>query len=287
MKKLFYVVFALFFFTTFTPQASGQWNSMPGQYAGNDIAVSFSTAMSGGFNVGLLSISGTSQWNGLTNHFLNGQFWGNYNVPLAASSIALLADISLASMNGCEYVNAIFFWRLTDGTTRSVVKKLSTVGGKETVVLDNPGMSGTIESVGLEVLAVSSVQSFVNVSVYVDFIRLQNDLSGSYGEIESFGDPLADTSDDGAVLTDFNLYQNYPNPFNPMTVLKFSSSQVERITLRVYDAFGQEVVELVNEEKPAGEYSVVFNAQDFSSGTYCYVLTAGNRTISKKMVLLK
>ena len=96
---------------------------------------------------------------------------------------------------------------------------------------------------------------------------------------------------------DFVLYQNYPNPFNPSTKIKFSISQDVRgerqeVTIKVYDVLGNEIVTLVNDEKPAGEYEVEFSVgRDSSpviaSGIYFYQLRVGNFVQTKKMVLLK
>ncbi|MBC8044685.1 MAG: T9SS type A sorting domain-containing protein [Rhizobacter sp.] len=84
-----------------------------------------------------------------------------------------------------------------------------------------------------------------------------------------------------------NLTQNYPNPFNPSTTISYQVPTNEVVKLKVYDVFGREVATLVNESKPAGFYSVVFDASKLSSGTYFYRLTAGNYTQTKRMLLVK
>jgi hypothetical protein len=50
---------------------------------------------------------------------------------------------------------------------------------------------------------------------------------------------------------------------------------------------GQLIDQLVNQEMIPGSYSVTWNTSDVSSGLYFYKLTAGNQTITKKMLLLK
>lgn len=88
-------------------------------------------------------------------------------------------------------------------------------------------------------------------------------------------------------VKDFYLGQNYPNPFNPTTSLQYAVGSRQFITLKVYDVLGNEVATLVNEEKPAGEYEIEFNASNLSSGVYFYKLTAKNFTQTKKMMLLR
>ncbi|KAF0216642.1 MAG: hypothetical protein FD178_1106 [Ignavibacteria bacterium] len=56
------------------------------------------------------------------------------------------------------------------------------------------------------------------------------------------------------VPSEFVLYQNYPNPFNPSTVIGYQLPVIGRVTLRVFDILGREIVTLVNEEKQAGKF---------------------------------
>jgi len=88
-------------------------------------------------------------------------------------------------------------------------------------------------------------------------------------------------------LINFELAQNYPNPFNPSTTIKFSIPATEFVTLKVYDVMGNEVAELLNEEKSTGSHSVELNASKLASGTYFYKLQAGVKTEVRKMLLLK
>jgi hypothetical protein len=59
------------------------------------------------------------------------------------------------------------------------------------------------------------------------------------------------------------------------------------IGLPVYDVLGREVAALVNEEKPAGVYTAIWNATIMPSGVYFYKLSAGSFTQTRKMLLMK
>ena len=85
----------------------------------------------------------------------------------------------------------------------------------------------------------------------------------------------------------YNLNQNYPNPFNPTTTIVYSVPQRSIISLVVYNAIGQQVSVLANEEKEVGTYRINFDATGLPSGIYFYRLSAGNFVTTKKMVLLK
>ena len=90
----------------------------------------------------------------------------------------------------------------------------------------------------------------------------------------------------------FILSQNYPNPFNPSTIIKYSIPKQSYVTLKVYDILGREVTALVNQEEPAGIYTVRFSvgqdsSPDISSGIYFYQIKARSYVSTKKMILLK
>jgi len=89
------------------------------------------------------------------------------------------------------------------------------------------------------------------------------------------------------VVDNFVLYQNYPNPFNPTTTIGFNLSSKEIVSLKIYDILGNQVTELLNEEKPAGSHRIEFDASGFASGTYFYKLQAGENSEVRKMLLLK
>ncbi len=85
----------------------------------------------------------------------------------------------------------------------------------------------------------------------------------------------------------FGLSQNYPNPFNPSTTISYQISEKNFVTLKVYNALGQEAAVLVNEYKQAGKFNISFDASNLPSGIYFYHLTAGEFSSVKKMILVK
>ena len=85
----------------------------------------------------------------------------------------------------------------------------------------------------------------------------------------------------------YALMQNYPNPFNPSTIISYSLPNNTHIILKVFDVLGNEVATLINEEKPAGNYEVEFNASGLSSGIYFYRIQTEGFIDTKKLILLK
>jgi hypothetical protein len=88
------------------------------------------------------------------------------------------------------------------------------------------------------------------------------------------------------------LSQNHPNPFNPSTTISFSLPKRAKAKLSVYNIEGKIVSTLVDGVIDDGFKKVTWDGKDaggtaVSSGVYFCRLTAGKRTVTKKMVLLK
>jgi len=92
--------------------------------------------------------------------------------------------------------------------------------------------------------------------------------------------------------TAYRLAPNYPNPFNPSTTINYAVASAGQTTLKIYNMMGQEVVTLVSEQQPAGEYSVVWDGRDAagiaaSSGVYLLRLQSGEFSRSRRITLVK
>lgn len=98
---------------------------------------------------------------------------------------------------------------------------------------------------------------------------------------------ISDVCDIPAVPEQINLLQNYPNPFNPATVISFTIPKAGFVTLKVYDIMGREAATLVNEQKNAGRYEVIFDASKLASGVYLYRLSTQSTMAEKKMILIR
>lgn len=90
----------------------------------------------------------------------------------------------------------------------------------------------------------------------------------------------------------FELNQNHPNPFNASTRIRFVTDEKTTVSLRIYDISGRLVRTLVERTMTPGVYHKDWDARDnsgtpVSSGVYLYQLRVGNRTQTRKAVLLK
>jgi hypothetical protein len=112
----------------------------------------------------------------------------------------------------------------------------------------------------------------------------QIDFNGSYEYFELQNDVVI------APPHQFSISQNYPNPSNPKSKIDYEIPVDGKVTIRVFDILGREVIKLVDEPKEAGYHTVEFDGSSLASGVYFYrILTEGTERYSKtlKMILVK
>lgn len=118
------------------------------------------------------------------------------------------------------------------------------------------------------------------------------DIHGNESAYALFGPTDVTGEDTPEVPLATYLEQNYPNPFNPVTTISFGLSESAFVSLRIYDAAGRTVRELVDGSREAGVYSETWDGKDgggreAASGIYFYKLVAGSHAETRKMVLLR
>jgi hypothetical protein len=111
-------------------------------------------------------------------------------------------------------------------------------------------------------------------------------------KLNLFGVPEEDGAPREAV-EDFPVLRNSPNPFNPQTTIVYELPDPARVSLRIYDLAGSLVRVLVDRQhQPAGYQQILWDGRDchgqqVPSGCYLYLLQAGDRTGSKRMLLVR
>jgi hypothetical protein len=81
--------------------------------------------------------------------------------------------------------------------------------------------------------------------------------------------------------------RNYPNPVKSSTTFSYQLPGNGLVTLKVYDALGNEKAVLVNEKQTAGTHTINFDAKDLSSGVYSCKLIFNDQVITSKMMVIK
>ena len=142
------------------------------------------------------------------------------------------------------------------------------------------------------------VRQLMNNKIYYWKVRAGNAGGwGPFSAVRRFSVHITGVEEDRALPRGFSLSQNYPNPFNPSTRIEFALPKESHVKLEVYTVLGEKVATLVDETKPAGYYTVQFNAAEFTgqaphaagpaSGLYFYRMSTNEVSFTKKMLLLK
>ena len=89
--------------------------------------------------------------------------------------------------------------------------------------------------------------------------------------------------------------QNFPNPFNPDiigTTIQYALPQETDVSITIYNIKGQLVKRILKGMHSPGIYNVIWNGKDetgksISNGIYFYQFSTNNKTILKKMLLVR
>ncbi|MCX6601520.1 MAG: proprotein convertase P-domain-containing protein [bacterium] len=91
----------------------------------------------------------------------------------------------------------------------------------------------------------------------------------------------------GAIPGDFFLDQNFPNPFNPLTTLRFGLPREANVTIEVFDVLGRRAGSVIRGFYRPGVHTVVWDCSACPTGMYLVRLQAGDRTLLRKILLMK
>jgi hypothetical protein len=244
--------------TSWTEVDSGLTNTYYGIFGTPTVNVFTITSGIGGTNI----FAGTHGL-GVFRSTNNGTSWSQVNTGLADSEITAFA----VSPNGAGGTN------IFAGTSGGVF--LSTNNGTNWTAVNTGFTEDTVTALAIVPNGAGDTNLF----------------AGTWGG-GVWRRPLAEMitgvkEEQNNLPSNFALEQNYPNPFNPTTTINYSVSKTSMVTIKVYDILGNEVASLMNEEKPAGRYSVNFTASKLASGVYFYRMQAGSFVETKKLILLK
>jgi cytochrome c peroxidase len=78
-----------------------------------------------------------------------------------------------------------------------------------------------------------------------------------------------------------------PNPFNPETNFLYTVSAPGNVKVEIFNITGQRMAILVDDWKPAGDYPLKWNAEQYPSGIYFIRLSTNRDALVKKVSLIK
>lgn len=79
----------------------------------------------------------------------------------------------------------------------------------------------------------------------------------------------------------------FPNPTADVTSLKFSLSESENVTLKIYDSNGKQVMQDINQKCFDGNQTIDFKVNSLENGIYFYTLITDSKKTTGKFIVLK
>jgi len=191
-----------------------------------------------------------------------------------------LKRVSLTTNAATKILSDIYSTSLQGIAITSDDKYAFVVGSFQKVIVDLASNSviQTFTAGGTSVAAMPDGSRFFTTDSYNGTTRV-------YKRVGTTG--IDNSTRDTEIPAGFTLLQCFPNPFNPSTTIRYGLLRRSRVSLTVYNALGQQVASLVEEEQEAGYHEVKFDGSGLSSGVYFYRLQAGDFVQAKKLMLLR
>ncbi len=79
----------------------------------------------------------------------------------------------------------------------------------------------------------------------------------------------------------------YPNPMSNTAMIEFTLETSGNVQIAIYNAVGQAVRTVLNEERTSGVHTVTFDRGELNHGLYFYSIKAGNKVETQKLMILE
>jgi hypothetical protein len=193
--------------------------------------------------------------------------------------------------------DSLRIYNISNLNAPSLVAKIRTGGYGYTAVVEGTYCYVASEGTGVRAINITTPTAPVEEGYY-DGVPQSRGVTafGKYVYVAEKTDGVTVYSNDlltsvsnraGTLPETVTLHQNYPNPFNPTTNITVDLKEKAFVSLTVFNALGQQVATILNNELSAGSWSVPFDGASLSSGIYLYRLTVNGVTFAKKMMLVK
>lgn len=137
-----------------------------------------------------------------------------------------------------------------------------------------------------------SDQTLIIISMNGSFLE-NTKLIEFTGDFQIESNIIADWNGNGVTASveiipdQFELNPAYPNPFNPITTIGYSLPEDCTVEIQIFDMMGQEVATLVGEHKNAGNHTIQWNANGYSTGLYFVSMKTESYQKTQKILLIK
>lgn len=146
---------------------------------------------------------------------------------------------------------------------------------------------GSVSITSQDAVALAPGESFDVYYAMALGSNLQTMASNMSAAVQKYQSLFASVEDIEFSGNGVHLGQNYPNPFNLSTTISYQLPCDGFVSLKIYNAIGDEAATLVNSEQTGGSYTIHYDAKDLTSGVYYYTLKFNEQVKSHKMFLVK
>ena len=239
-----------------------------------------------------------------------GNMWFGTNNTRVYKSTNFGASYSFAATTGLVNSYSVYFTTATRGLAGGTTIVKSTDGGVTYTGVGMPPGAGNINGIdgkdndfwyirGTGIYRSTNggdnwaqVHTVTGTGNHIDFTEVGGCLVGwavtSTGGVSKMRvTPVGIGNNNNEIVSSYRLEQNYPNPFNPVTSITFELPAAGNVEIKVFDILGREAATIFSGFKPAGSYTIDFDASNLTSGVYFYKMTTDNFSEIKKMILLR
>jgi len=85
----------------------------------------------------------------------------------------------------------------------------------------------------------------------------------------------------------YGLSNSYPNPCCNIAAINYQIPRKGKVSLKVYDVSGRLTDVLIDGVLEPGYHSKQLDTKGYASGVYFYRLSAGDKTFTRKMIVMK
>ncbi|MEP7218853.1 MAG: T9SS type A sorting domain-containing protein [Bacteroidota bacterium] len=147
------------------------------------------------------------------------------------------------------------------------------------------GVSWSSVNVGLR--AADTLFKVLSMTVHNDMVFIGTEGQGLWKRPLSELLPPADVAVTGVSTASIHLSQSYPNPATQDITIEYALPHEESMTLKLYDAYLNEISTIAQGRQDAGSHRVSVNVRSLASGVYFYRLSTGTMTLTQRMLVTR
>lgn len=193
-----------------------------------------------------------------------------------SSGITIIGIIASCNMN------TIFSWSITSELNSIYAQMYDTLGNKlwneNGIIVAHPRMT-------YQQYITDGRGGFIIAGLINNFTVVEQQVSknGYLGEIIT----NVNANHNNLIDSELSLGQNFPNPFNSNSKIYYSVPSDGNIIIELFNTLGERVKTILNGFHDKGTYSINISSTELSSGVYLYKLQFENKSLTKKLIIIK